>query len=136
MASRTLSSSTSSRKGQFFILSAFVMVTIFLLLSQYIQPSTVYDTSSIVRSDEAFIFNNIKEKSEEIVDVSKDCNELRFNLEEFRNFVESFVTQKNIQLVYDFDIRSPCSDSQMTTDFVIQMNSPRASAEASFTAQK
>jgi plastocyanin domain-containing protein len=130
------SSSKFKFKGQFFILSAFVMVTIFLLLSQFIQPSIVYDTSLIVQADEAFIFNNIKEKSEEIVSISKNCNELRFNLEEYRNFVERFVTQKNIQLTYDFDIRSPCSDSQMITDFAIEMKSPRASAEATFTAQK
>lgn len=135
MVRRTPSSSIS-KKGQFFVLSAFVMIAIFLLLSQFVQPSTVYDTSSVVQMEEAFIFNNLKEKSEEIVDISRDCDELEFNLEEYRKFAESFVTPKNIQLTYDYDIDTPCNDNQLTTDFTIRLKSPRVSAEASFTAQK
>ena len=133
---RNSSNSKRLNKAQFFILSAFVMVTILFVISQFIQPSGIFDTSSAVLMDEIFTFNNIKEKTIELVKISDSCSELNTNLEEYRQFVESFVTQKNARLVYNFDISQPCDDSVLTTDFYIAIVSPRASADSTFTASK
>lgn len=136
MASRTRSSSSSRPgKAQFFILSAFVMITILFVVSQFIQPSGIFDTSSAVLADEVYIFNNIKEKSISIVKTSESCSDLNFNLNEYKGFVQNFVTQRNARLTFNFDLSS-CTDATLTTKFYIALVSPRASADSTFTASK
>ncbi|MEM5773320.1 MAG: hypothetical protein QXL86_03835, partial [Candidatus Aenigmatarchaeota archaeon] len=84
----------SSKKAQFFILSAVAIVTTIFLVSQWVEPYTIVDTSSILMKEEFFIFNNIVEKANETVGLSKDCEELNFNLEEYKIFVEKFASSK------------------------------------------
>jgi hypothetical protein len=112
------------------------MVTIIFVVSQFTQPSGILDTSSAVLADETFLFNNIKEKSISIVKLSDSCRDLGFDLEEYKLFIEGFATQRNIRVVYDFEIVQPCSDATMTTDFYIALKSPRASTDSTFTASK
>ena len=70
-----------SRKAQFFVLTAFSIVTLFFLISNWVQPFSIIDTSAVVLSEEPFIFNNIKENARRTVENSKSCEELKFNLE-------------------------------------------------------
>lgn len=137
MASRTRSSSSSRRPGkaQFFILSAFIIITILFVVSQFIQPSGIFDTASAVLMDEIFVFNNIKEKSISIVKTSENCGDLGFNLEEYKQFVNGFVTQRNSKLTYNYDLSS-CTDATLTTSFYVALVSPRASADSTFTATR
>lgn len=138
MASRTRSSSGSrkrSSKAQFFVLSAFVMIAIMFVMSQFIQPSGIFDTSSVVFMDEVFVFNNVKEKAEQVVQVSESCADLAFNLAEYEQFVEDFARQRNANLAFDFAVVQPCDDDVRMTNFYLSLVSTRASAESTFTAQ-
>ncbi len=132
---RSSSNSKHRGKAQFFVLSAFVMITILFVVSQFIQPSGIFDTSSAVLIDEIYIFNNIKEKSISIVKISENCRDLNFNLDEYKQFVVNFVTQRNAKLTYNFDLSS-CVDSSPNAKFYIALVSPRASLDSSFTASK
>jgi len=89
-----------SKKGQFFVLSAFVIVTILYFISRWMEPYTIIDTSQVALIEEPFIFNNIKEKVEYAILGSKNCVELNYNLEEYKFFVESYAYEKG----YDADL--------------------------------
>lgn len=89
-----------SRKAQFFIISAFTIVTILYFISRWMEPYTIIDTSSIAGMEEPFIFNNIKEKAEYAINGSKNCEELKYNLEEYKFFSENYVLGKG----YNFDL--------------------------------
>lgn len=127
----------SSRKAQFFVLSAFVIVSILLLVSTWLEPLSIPDTSTAVLAEERFVFNNIKEKAEDTVGVSKTCEELKFNLEEYRLFIQNFLTiTKNIKLNFKYDILQPCNDNVLVTRFNISLESPNAFVFANFTSTK
>lgn len=129
-------SSIRDRKGQFFILSAFVMVAIMFVVSSFIQPSGVFDTSSAVLLDEVYTFNNIKEKAVSVVKLSDGCADLDGNIDEYKQFIQTFVGQRNARLVFDYTVVQPCSNAVMATDFYIKLTSPRASIDARFRATK
>jgi ABC-type antimicrobial peptide transport system permease subunit len=61
------------RKAQFFVLSAFTIVTILYFVSQWIAPYTIPDTSSVALMEEPYIFNNIIEKARSVVKSSQTC---------------------------------------------------------------
>lgn len=98
-----------SKKAQFFVLSALVIVSIIYFVSKWVEPYTIIDTSSIVLSEEIFVFNNIKEKSMTTVKISRNCNDLRYSLEEFEYFVKDYSNRKNYKIDFDYAI-SPCYD--------------------------
>jgi hypothetical protein len=137
MASRTRSSSRSSgHKAQFFVLSAFVIIVILFVVSQFIQPAGILDSSSAVLIDEGFVYNNIRDKSIEVVKQTETCAELPLNLQEYKDFVQRFIAQRNVKVVYNFQVSQPCSESVMSTSFYLLIASPRASIDGSFTATK
>lgn len=107
MAYRTRNSSRSSRKAQFFILSVFAIIGILYFVSRWFQPTTILDTSSIASMDEPFIFNNIRENVFTVVNGSESCQDIKFNMEEFKNYAEYYGVRKNLKLVFDYDA-SPC----------------------------
>lgn len=140
MTSRTRSSSSYSRlsrtkKAQFFILGAFAIVTVMFFLSQWIEPFRILDTSSAVLNDEIFIFNNIHEQAEKIVLTSGNCEDLKFNLEEFKSTAVKFLAVKNMELTFNFDT-SACADSAITASFYIALVSPSVSVDDSFTVSQ
>ena len=98
---------SSSFKGQFFILSTFTILTILFFLSRYIQPIEIIDISQVVFADEVFVFNNIKEKAIETVKISKSCDEVKYNLEEYKNFAVRFASKIG-KLLFSYQFRSPC----------------------------
>lgn len=96
-----------SRKAQFYILSAVAIIGILYFLSRWLEPGTIVDTSSIALMEEPFIFNNIKEKANETVKSSKDCEELEFNLEEYKQFVDDYALEKNYLIDLNYSYSCP-----------------------------
>jgi len=123
---------SKSSKAQFFVLSAFAIVTILFFLSQWIEPYTIIDTSSIPLKEEFFIYNNIKEKAVETVKISKDCEDLMYNLGEYKIFTESFASIKNLNLNVNYYNKTVCQDDKLDTYFVITLKSSSTYIESSF----
>ena len=135
MASRT-ASLLSSRKAQFFILSAFAIVSVLYFVSRWIEPYTIIDTSAVALREEPFVFNNIREKAVELVETTKNCDELAYNLDEYKNFVKDFASMKNLDLTFNYTIDAPCSDSVLRTTFYMKLVSSTMRLESSFVATK
>jgi hypothetical protein len=115
--------SLKSRKAQFFILSAFAIITAIYFISRWIEPYTIIDTSSVVLMEEPFIFNNIVEKANETIYISKSPEGLRYNIEEYKQFVEEYALGKNLKITFDI---SGLKIGNPTTGFIyIQISSPR-----------
>ena len=125
-----------SRKAQFFILSAFAIISILFIISQWVEPFKIIDTSAAVLDDEIFVFNNLKEQSASVVKSSKECNDLKFNLEEFKSFIDNYISQKNMRLTFNYNIASPCEDSKLSTEFYIAITSTKTAIDSKFTATK
>jgi len=109
-----------SRKAQFFILSAVAIVTIIFFVSRWLEPYTIVDTSSIALKDEFYIFDNIVEKIKETVRTSKDCEELKYNLDEYKNFVDNFAAEKNYKMDFYYTI-SPCYNEPPSFNAVVEV---------------
>lgn len=110
-----------SKKAQFFILSAFAIITILYLISRWIEPYTIIDTSSVVFQEAPFIFNNIKEKIAATVIGSKSCEDVRFNLEEYKNFIKSYALEKGYDLELNYTIAS-CPEEPPPSPTVVALN--------------
>ena len=128
--------SSSSSKAQFFILSVFLIVTILFFVSKWMQPGTIIDTSDVVMTEEPFIFNNLAEKAKETVDISRSCEDLKFNLEEYKDFVEKYATQKG-KMFLQYQLSSPCrlpSGKEIPTVVIFDLNmtSPRVNIHSHF----
>lgn len=109
-------------KAQFFILSAIVIVGILYFISRWLEPHTIIDTSTVASSEELFIFNNIAEKARIVLSTGTSPEELKYNLEEYKAFVENYALYKNIKM--DFDI-SHISFGDPTTGYInITLSSP------------
>ncbi|MEM5802085.1 MAG: DUF2341 domain-containing protein [Candidatus Aenigmatarchaeota archaeon] len=76
------------------------------LISRWIEPTKIIDTSSVVLLEEPFIFNNIIEKAREIINTTKECSLLQLNLDEYKNFVESLTSEKGFLLNFTYSIRN------------------------------
>jgi len=122
-----------SNKAQFFILSAFAIVAVVYLISSWMEPYSIPDTSEIVLMEEPFVFNNIVEKAKETVSISKSCEELAFNLEEYKNFVKDHASIKNFLLDFSYSI-DICDASGASVSFDIGMVSRSSMINSSFTA--
>ena len=116
-------------KAQFFILSAFAIISILYLFSRWIEPSTIIDTSQVALREEAFIFNNIKEKAVFAVNGSKSCEDLTYNLEEYKYFVENYVFSKGYGLKFDLSV-SPCYDEPPLFPTIIETRVVLKSSDA------
>ena len=99
--------SLNSSKAEFFILTAFAIVTILYFVSKWVQPTTIIDTSRVASRTDLYIFNNIVEKANKTVAISKNCEDLTYNLEEFKDFVESLKGRQSI--IFNYTIIS-CND--------------------------
>ena len=128
--------SLNSKKAQFFVLSAFAIVSILFLVSRWLEPLSIIDASTPVLAEEKFIFSNIKEKANQTVRTSMNCNELQFNLQEYKNFVQEYAVFKNLKLNFLYDIVQPCADATLRTNFDIYLQSPSAFLYANFSSSK
>jgi len=125
-----------SKKAQFFILSAFAIVSILYLVSRWIEPYTIIDTSEMVLNEELFVFNNIIEKIKKTVDISINCEEYKLNIDEYRNFVTDYASKKNLRLNFDRQIIEPCNDNILETKFNITLTSEKMILNKEFTYRK
>ncbi|MEM5853460.1 MAG: hypothetical protein QXG39_05215 [Candidatus Aenigmatarchaeota archaeon] len=123
MVFHTRNSLSSSKKAQFFILSAVIIISIIFMISQWIEPYTIPDTSSIAMEEVFFVFNNVKEKVVETVMKSKDCEDLNFNLGEYKTYAEKFASTRTFNLNLNYSIKSPCQDNVRETSFNITLTS-------------
>ena len=135
MASRTRNL-LSSKKAQFFVLSALIIVSILLLVSRWLEPLSIIDTSSVVLAEESFVFNNVKEKAVSTVQLSNGCEELRYNLDEFNSVLSETFTRKNFKLSLAYEVTQPCVDNILRTKFNLTLDSPSTYITSSFTATK
>lgn len=125
-----------SRKAQFFILSAVAVIGILYFLSRWMEPSTITDTSSVVSMEESFLFNNIKEKAVETVENSKSCEELKYNLDEYKKFVEGYVLKKG-EIALQYQFIAPCYENPPTpavAEFILNLTTPKAKLSSVFYA--
>jgi len=125
-----------SRKAQFFVLSAFAIVTVVFFLSQWIEPYTIIDASSVALREEFFIFNNVKEKTVEAVKSSTNCDDLKYNLDEYKSFTEQFASTKNFDLNVSYYNKTVCDDAKLATYFTIKLRSSSSYIESSFFVNK
>lgn len=139
MAFRTrnlLKSSTRRRKAQFFVLSAFAIVSILYLVSSWIQPYTILDTSSAVLQQGPFVFNNLKEKAIATVNISKTCTDLMYDLDEYNNFITNYASSQNVNANFTYTIPN-CqisSGSQIVIPMNLTLKSTNAFIASNFTA--
>ncbi|MBI1978475.1 MAG: hypothetical protein HYS62_00245 [Candidatus Aenigmarchaeota archaeon] len=136
MASRTRSSSSSkrsARKGQFFILTTVAIVTTLFFVGRWIGPSSQVDTSSQVLSDELFTFENIKEKAIVAVENSESCEDLKYNIQEYKNFIDAFARDKNYQITFTYAISPSCEElGSAVAEFALRIISERTEARGIF----
>lgn len=112
-----------SRKAQFFVLSAFAIVSIIYFVSKWMEPYTIIDTSSVVMTEEPFVFNNIVEKAEETIYSSKTSDDLKYNILEYKNFVEEYGIRKGLKIT--FNISQINFDDPPSGYIFIELSSPR-----------
>ncbi|MBS3055745.1 MAG: hypothetical protein J4452_04640 [Candidatus Aenigmarchaeota archaeon] len=125
-----------SRKAQFYILSGFVIVGILYSVGRWIEPPTIIDTSSVALLEDPFIFNNIKEKAIQVVKISKSCEELNYNLDEYSKFVRDYVAAKKIALTFSYTVLLPCNPNVMSTTINMSLRSTQAYLISNFLASK
>ena len=136
MASRTRSSSSlrrNARKGQFFVLTAVAVVTILFFVGRWTSPLTQVDTSSIVLSEELFTFDNIQEKTVTVVKSSENCEELEYNLQEYKNFIRDIARDKNYKITFKYSIPSCGASAAVKMDLVVI--SEKVNAQKTFTVE-
>jgi hypothetical protein len=122
-----------SRKAQFYILSVVGIVTIFYAIGKSLTTNIIIDTSDVALRNDYFVFNNIVEKTLKTLDASKSCEDLRFNLEEFKSITtKAFAPAFRIE--YSYSIIS-CSDStrSATVSFNITLYSINSEIGTTFT---
>jgi hypothetical protein len=97
-----------SKKAQFYIISVVSIITILSTIGRSITTYSIIDTSEPALRNDFFIFNNIVEKTLETLNASRSCEELEFNLEEFKN-IATRAFAPNFRVEYSYSIN--CSDS-------------------------
>lgn len=120
------------RKGQFFILTSIAVVTVLFFISRWTGPSTQVDASSLVSSEELFTFDNIQQKTSSVVKNSYNCDDLNYNLEEYKNFLKDFSTEKNYKINFVYTIPSCSEGSGATVNFNLRVQSEKVDAQKDF----
>src|SRR5438445_8087024 len=115
----------SSRKAEFFLLSVISIVAILFFIGNWIRAITIIDPSSSIINDEYFVFDNVIAKLNETVTFSKNCDDLKYNLEEFRLFLNELGFEKNYRIDANLSLpsctpyNSPFNNGILTGDLTI-----------------
>lgn len=124
------------RKGQFFILTAIAIVTVLFFIGRWMQPLAQADTSSIVSQEEFSTFDNIKGKVANVAKGSDNCDDLNYNLQDFKEFLKNFAAEKNYRISFNYKIQS-CSGEFSTLSYAVTYDliilSDAVDARGSFT---
>jgi hypothetical protein len=122
-----------SRKAQFYIVSVVGLVTILYAIGKSLTASSIIDTSELALRNDFFVFNNIVEKTLATLNASKSCEDLNFNLQEFKSFaIKEFAPTFRIE--YNYTITS-CNETSRnaTVSFNITLFSVSSQIATSFT---
>jgi len=120
-----------SRKAQFYIISVVGIVTILYAIGKSLTSYSIIDTSEVALRNDFFVFNNIVEKTLATLNASKDCEELKFNLEEFK-LVTTKAFAPHFRIEYNYAIVS-CTSTSATVNFNITLYSINSEIKTSFT---
>jgi hypothetical protein len=122
-----------SRKAQFFVMAAFAIVTFAFYIGSWMEPGTIPDIAEVMVSDEAFVFDNLVEKVEEVVRSAGSYDELKYGLDEFSRFARKFVLERgyDLELIYELVPPPPEPQPPIAVAMVcIRLRSPRMTLEA------
>jgi hypothetical protein len=122
-----------SKKAQFYIISVVSIITILSTIGRSITTHSIIDTSELALRNDFFVFNNIIEKTLETLNASKSCEELEFNLEEFKNIAtRAFAPDFRVEYSYSID---SCDDTTQsaTVSFNITLYSINSEIGTTFT---
>ena len=92
-----------SNKAQFFILTAVMIVGVFLTLSKYVNQYSFIDTSTAAEGAEIFMFQNIVEKANKTVQISNQAT-ITNNLSKYKNFAQKVSSDRGYILSFDYTI--------------------------------
>ncbi len=115
-------SSSKSKKAQFYIVTAVFIVIIMYQISSWINSMRISKSSYVLLEDEFEIFENIKEKSIKTVNISS-CEELKWNLDEYKYFVEKFGLENNMKINLRYTIQR-CDQNGKIVNFTLSLKSP------------
>ena len=118
-------------KGQFFVLTAFAIVSVLYFVSNWLRASTITDTSVYALDNDVFVFENIVSKANQTVTMSKSCEELNYNLEEYKNFVTKSLGKKYYMI---FEYKIDCSKDPVPVNFNITEITLNSKLNANFTS--
>ena len=124
-------SNFSKKKAQMFIITGVTIVILLFVVSQWVQPPTIIDTSQVVLLEETYVMNNIKQEAMLVVRNTETCDDLSFNLDEYKNFVTEYGASKGFNLDFQFEINGVCPGSP-TVNFNINLDSTNAKISSSF----
>lgn len=127
-----LSLKKNARKGQFFIMTALAVVTVLFFVGRWSDPLTQIDTSNIVLSDELFTFDNLYEKTTEVVKKSANCEDLAYNLQEYKDFISDFSKTKNYKIDFIYSMGSCIDGNGATISFKMRVQSEQSNAQKDF----
>ncbi|MEM5815743.1 MAG: hypothetical protein QXL14_01725 [Candidatus Aenigmatarchaeota archaeon] len=113
-------STLKSKKGQFFILSTISLIIILSAISRILSFSNIPSTYEVVFRNEFLAFNNIVSKSIKTVDISRDCEDLNFNLEELKKIIKD--TYEIFHIDFEYSIEN-CNQSFVNVSFRITLKS-------------
>jgi hypothetical protein len=96
---------SSSKKAQFFILTAVIVIGVFFTLSKYINQYSLIDTSQAAQGSEFLMIDNIKDKALKTVHISNMTN-IYERVPEYRDFVQEVVAERGYILDFGYNINS------------------------------
>jgi hypothetical protein len=86
----------------------------------------------MVFQEEPFVFNNIKEKAISTVDQSKNCEDLKYNLEEYSNFVKNYAQDKLFHLDFIYNNTGCIDGSSFNITFNMTLKSEKTELVSNF----
>ena len=117
-------------KGQFFVLSAIVIISILYIISKWIRSTSMLDTSITAMNVAGFIMDDIVEKVNTTIEISPNCKELNYNLEELNKVIsKTFGINRNIIFSYTVN----CSEKNATVEVNITEKSKEATLFSNLT---
>ncbi len=108
---------STGKKGQWFIISAIVISSAFLVISMLFKSYYLVDTSSVARIDEDYYFENIASGLNKTVDVS-DCSNITKNLDKFIEFAREEMGKRGKYLEVDYTVNPVCPPKRVVFHLV------------------
>ncbi len=124
-----LSSFTSNKKAEFFVVGAISIVVIFYFLSKLLAPYNMLDASKYYTGDEVYFFTNVYEKLEKAYNISY-CEEVQQTFQTYKEFVEKVANDRGYHLAIDYTFLG----CDVTGRIILE--SPRIRLERSFEFSK